>query len=184
MDVRLDVLFWLLPRMLCIWLQWFRGMTEEKLDEVDKGIIYLLQLDARNHSPADMAERLPVSEGTVRNRIAKLEENGILTGYIPQVDFEAAGLPLKVIYSCHAPIPERQELAEAALEVAGTLSIREMMTGVHNVRVLAVARDTEEMVRVARDLSDLGLTVELEELLRHEYVQPFDHFGTDVVEGA
>lgn len=46
-------------------------------DEIDRGIIQLLQKDGRL-SNRSIAEKLSVSEGTVRNRIKKLKEKNIL----------------------------------------------------------------------------------------------------------
>jgi Lrp/AsnC family transcriptional regulator for asnA, asnC and gidA len=46
-------------------------------DETDRGIMRLLQIDGRLSNRA-IAEELGVSEGTVRNRIRKLKEKGLL----------------------------------------------------------------------------------------------------------
>lgn len=151
-------------------------MAGEKLDDIDRGIIYLLQHDARYLSPADMAEYLPVSEGTVRNRLDKLEEQDTIRRYIPVVDHEDADFPHRIVFSCHVPIDERGELTHQALDVSGVVSVREMLTGRHNLRVLAVASDTVEFERIADALTELGLTVEAEDLIRWEYRQPFDDF--------
>ncbi|MBS0315188.1 MAG: Lrp/AsnC family transcriptional regulator [Burkholderiales bacterium] len=50
------------------------------MDEVDHKLISLLRANART-SVATLAHRLGVSRGTVSNRIAKLEEQGIIVGY-------------------------------------------------------------------------------------------------------
>lgn len=50
------------------------------MDEVDHKLISLLRANARS-SVATLAHRLGVSRGTVSNRIAKLEEQGIIVGY-------------------------------------------------------------------------------------------------------
>ncbi|MCZ2135000.1 MAG: Lrp/AsnC family transcriptional regulator [Burkholderiales bacterium] len=50
------------------------------MDEVDHKLISLLRANART-SVATAAHRLGVSRGTVSNRIAKLEEQGIIVGY-------------------------------------------------------------------------------------------------------
>lgn len=59
-------------------------MSESPLDDVDRAILHPLQQDARTLTPVDTAERLPVSDGTVRNRLARLEERGVVTGYVPR----------------------------------------------------------------------------------------------------
>jgi DNA-binding Lrp family transcriptional regulator len=50
------------------------------MDETDHKLVSMLRADARM-SVATMAHRLSVSRGTVTNRIAKLEEAGIIVGY-------------------------------------------------------------------------------------------------------
>ena len=50
------------------------------MDETDHKLISLLRVNARD-SVATLAHRLGVSRGTVTNRIAKLEEQGVIVGY-------------------------------------------------------------------------------------------------------
>jgi DNA-binding Lrp family transcriptional regulator len=50
------------------------------MDALDQQLISLLRLDARA-SVATLAARLKVSRGTVANRIARLEDQGVITGY-------------------------------------------------------------------------------------------------------
>lgn len=157
-------------------------MDDIALDEIDRGVLHLLQQDARNLTPIDMARQLPVSDGTVRNRIANMEEQGIIEGYVPTINYEAAGFPLKIVLSCSARITERADLAQKALQLDGVIRISEMMTGRENVRITAVAPHTDDITRIAHRLDELGFEIEREELMRHEYVQPFNHFGHDVVE--
>ncbi|WP_239640386.1 AsnC family transcriptional regulator [Halogeometricum pallidum] len=45
----------------------------DRLDEVDKRILYYLARDARNVSAPMVAEEASVSAGTIRNRINQLE---------------------------------------------------------------------------------------------------------------
>lgn len=153
---------------------------EAGLDEIDRGILYLLQVDARNLSPNDMAARLPVSEGTVRNRMARLEDAGAIEGYSVRVNYETAGYPLHIDYACRAPLLDRSELARKAIELPEVVEVRELMTGSHNVRATAVASDVSEITDIAEKLTEIGLSVEFEELVGRERVQPFERFG-DVV---
>lgn len=74
-----------------------------ELDNVDRGILHLLQVDARNTTAKEIAEKTGVAASTVRNRIEQLEANGVITGYHPKIDYEAANLPLKVLFVITAP---------------------------------------------------------------------------------
>jgi DNA-binding Lrp family transcriptional regulator len=50
------------------------------MDTLDQHLLAALRQDARA-SVATLATRLKVSRGTVSNRIAKLEDSGVITGY-------------------------------------------------------------------------------------------------------
>ncbi len=54
------------------------------MDETDRQLLSLLRQDARR-SIADLAHKLAVSRGTVTNRIAKLEDQGVIVGYTVRV---------------------------------------------------------------------------------------------------
>jgi Lrp/AsnC family leucine-responsive transcriptional regulator len=63
------------------------------IDETDHQIIELLQDDARiNHSA--LAERVQLPVSTVRDRVKRLEQRGIIKGYTAIVDAEALGKPI------------------------------------------------------------------------------------------
>lgn len=63
-------------------------MSIDELDELDRGILHCLQEDARNNSAADIAEKVGVTANTVRNRIQRLEEEGVIQKYTPIIDYE------------------------------------------------------------------------------------------------
>jgi len=59
------------------------------MDELDRQLIALLRDDART-SVAALAKELKVARGTVQNRLARLERDGVIVGYTvrlkPQVE--------------------------------------------------------------------------------------------------
>jgi DNA-binding Lrp family transcriptional regulator len=153
-----------------------------ELDATDKGILYLLQRDARRITTKEMAERVGVSASTVRNRIERMEDRGIIRGYHPDVDYDEAGLQLYVEIICSAPNPRRAEFANAAQEVGGVVSIREVLNGNENVQIDAVGTDSDDVARITDELSDIGLDVINTKIIKDTHVQPFNHFGEHVVE--
>ena len=54
------------------------------MDETDRQLLSWLRQDARL-SIADLSHKLAVSRGTVTNRIAKLEDAGVIVGYTVRV---------------------------------------------------------------------------------------------------
>lgn len=162
------------------------SMRHRGLDEVDKRIISLLQADARMKA-TDIAEQVPVSANTVRNRIGKLEDAGVIEGYHLDVDFTSTELPLLYQLTCTASISDRETMAQAALEVPGVIEASELMTGQRNLVVRAVGRDQSDVTRIAQELDTLGVEVVDETLIKAHYSRPLEYFqgdsaGTDTVE--
>jgi DNA-binding Lrp family transcriptional regulator len=153
-------------------------MTLEGLDDLDRAILGELQRDARHASSGAIAESMGVSASTVRKRIKRLESEGIVTGYHAMVDYEKAGYQLHMQFFCTAPIPERESLAEQALDVPGVVGVREIATGEENLLVSVVAEDSDDLTDVARTLSELGLSIVEEELIRGDSVVTYHQFAS------
>ena len=151
-------------------------MKDGELDSIDRRILYYLQQDARRTSSSDIAEKLDLSSSTVRTRLNKLEDSGIIRGYHLDIDYDLAGYPLYTKIICTAPIPERDDLANRAREIRGVTAVREIMTGERNVYVNAIGRDHDDLNRISEELDSLGLDVIDEQLIRDEYVCPYHGF--------
>lgn len=153
-----------------------------ELDDTDKGILYLLQHDARRITTEEMGERVGVSGSTVRNRIERLEDDGIIRGYYPDIDYDKAGLQLYVEIICSAPNPKREQLAREARKVNGVISIREVLNGSENIQIDAVGTDSDNVAHITDELSEIGLQVVNTKIIKDTIIQPFNHFGQHVVE--
>ncbi|WP_327052519.1 Lrp/AsnC family transcriptional regulator [Halomicrococcus gelatinilyticus] len=146
------------------------------LDDVDRSILYLLQRDARNVTAQEMADMAGVSASTVRNRIDQLEADGIIQGYHPEIDYEAANLPLQVTFVVTAPPTELPEFSKQIRGIQGVIDVREMLTGRRNIHVDVVGTSTSEITRITDAIHDIGVEIESSEMLRRRHVQPFNHF--------
>ena len=153
------------------------------LDETNKAVLYLLQRDARRLTTKEMAEQIGVSPSTIRNRIEQLEEEGVIRGYHPIVDYDKAGLQLHVLFICTAPNPKREQLATEARNVSGVVTIQEVLNGKENIQIEAVGTETDDIARVSDELCDLGLDIVNSKILKSFHKQPFDHFGQHIVDG-
>ena len=147
-----------------------------QLDNVDRGILHELQLDARNRTAQEIADKVDVSASTVRNRIEELEADGIIEGYHPKIDYEMADLPLQVLFVCTAPPEDRGGMVEEVLDVRGVVDVRETLTGHRNMYVEAVGTGTADTARITDAIHNIGLSIESSEILRQRRVQPFNHF--------
>lgn len=153
-----------------------------RLDEVDRRIIYALMEDARNTSAPMIAEGLDVSPGTVRNRIERLEAEGVIQGYTATINFEQADGRLMAIYMCTVPAADRERMALSARSIPGVIDVRVLMAGRRDLHVVAVGESTEDLRRIARKLSELDIRIEDEELLQTRLHSPYGPFGSE--EGA
>jgi DNA-binding Lrp family transcriptional regulator len=151
-------------------------MKDGELDSVDRAILYYLQQDARRTSSSDIAAELDLSSSTVRMRLNKLEESGIIRGYHIDIDYDLAGYPLYTKIICSAPVTERGSLANRAREIHGVTAVREIMTGKRNVYVNAIGKNHDDLNRIAEELDQLGLDVVDEQIIRDEYVCPYHGF--------
>jgi DNA-binding Lrp family transcriptional regulator len=150
-----------------------------RLDEIDRQIIYALMEDARNTSAPMIAEDLNVSAGTIRNRIDRLEDEGVIQGYTATVDFEQADGRLTSLYMCTVPAAERERLALAAQSIPGVINVRVLMAGRRDLHVVAVGESTSDLREIARSLSELDIQIEDEELVQTEIRCPYTPFGPD-----
>jgi DNA-binding Lrp family transcriptional regulator len=106
--------------------------TGRELDDVDRSILYLLRRDARDTTAESIADTVGVSASTIRNRIDRLEDDGIIRGYHPEIDYERANLPLQITFIVSAPPTELEEYSERIRRIQGVIDVREMLTGRRN----------------------------------------------------
>ena len=151
-------------------------MDDSPLDDVDKQILHQLQGNARNNV-TDIANEVGVSGNTVRNRMERLEEKGIIKGYSVDIDYKEAGLDLHFAFTCTSPISKREELARDILEIPGVIEVREFMTGQENIYLEALGTDAEDITRIAHEIDGLGAEIHIEKLIRNDFSHPFSPFG-------
>ena len=74
------------------------------MDAMDWALLHELQEDARL-SYSELSRRVHLSPPAVAERVRRLEESGVLTGYHAHVDLAAAGRPVVALIrmSCYGP---------------------------------------------------------------------------------
>lgn len=154
-------------------------MSEQSLDEINQRILHILQEDARNNTNAEISERVDISPSTVGKRIKDLETDGVVKGYYPKIDYERAGLPLRVLFICTSSITERSELIQQVSGLSGVVNIKELMTGRRNVHIEVVGSDNGDVTRLATAIDDLGIDINEEILVKSEICQPASGFAPD-----
>lgn len=148
-----------------------------QIDTVDEQILYFLTEEARHTSAPDIAEKVDVSAPTVRNRIRRLEEAGVIRGYHADVDYEKVDGRLTNHYVCSTGNRDRQEMAQRVLDIPGVINVREIMSGKGDLRITVVGDDTDDLTRIAQDITSLGIEIDDEDLIHREYFRPYAPFG-------
>lgn len=152
------------------------SQMEFRLDEIDRRIIYRLSQDARNTPASDIADEMGVSPGTVRNRIKKLEDRGIIRGYHADIDYEKAGNRFVTFFKSSSSIYNRGELARKALQVPRVINVYELLTGEMDLYIKAVANNTGDISKIARKLHELGIEIEDEDIVQRDHFSSYEPF--------
>lgn len=155
-------------------------MEERHLDRLDLGILYLLQSDARHNTTQAIGDRIGLSASAVGMRIRNLEDEGVIKGYHPTVDYEKTGFEHHILVTGTAPFEERDEVVERIEGVTGVANIRKMLTDEQNIVVEIIGRTRPELKESIYGLHETGMSVEEVNIIEDEIIQPFDHVGKDV----
>ncbi len=118
------------------------------IDELDRKILSLLQRDARL-SYREIAKELNVAVGTVYNRLKRLEEEGILKGFYPKLDYERLGYELTAIIGVRA---QGKRIIQIEREIAKddhVLCVYDV-TGEYDIIVVAKFKGREDMNRFVK----------------------------------
>lgn len=122
------------------------------LDDVDRGILSLLQEDTRRLTTQEMADSVGVSARTVRGRIEQMEAAGVIRGYRAGVDHDDGCPQLEIQLAGSAPTNECERLEWAAREVNGVVADRTVLD--RNATRLVAETAVYPFGGVSRDLPE------------------------------
>ena len=125
----------------------------DELDNIDFGIIMLLQGDARL-SFNKIASKLGVSAGTAYNRIKGLEGKGVLKGYTALVDPFKLGYTLTAIVLIQAQGSHLVEVEKHIAEKDCIMSVYDI-TGDFDIAVVARFKDRTGLNAFVKNLLSL-----------------------------
>lgn len=93
-----------------------RAYEPRSCDDVDLRILTELQADGRV-TFAELGRRVGLSAPAVAERVLRLEENGIITGYHAEVDPRPLGFPVTIMVRVRPAIREIDRIAKIAPEI-------------------------------------------------------------------
>jgi Lrp/AsnC family leucine-responsive transcriptional regulator len=91
-------------------------MKPPVLDDVDRQIIDELAQDGRI-SFAELGRRVSLSSPAVTERVRRLEQTGVITGYRAEIDPRALGYSLTAIVRVKPAVRQLAKIAELAAEI-------------------------------------------------------------------
>lgn len=153
-------------------------MTSPPYDALDWAIVHHLQWNARTPI-TDIANALDVADNPVRNRIEKLEADGVIEGYRVDINYDQLGVPHHYVFGCTTRISDRERLAEEAHQHTGVVEVITLMTGRENMIIIGAADEKDDMTALASDLDELGLIIEREHLIRDHTRKPYEGFALE-----
>lgn len=118
------------------------------LDSLDRSILEELNVDARK-SHREIAHRLKVSPTTVSTRIARLEEQGVITGYVPLLDDELLGWDLWAAIGIRISKGRLREVEERLARDPHAYAIYDV-TGDYDALLIGRFRDRRDLDRFVK----------------------------------
>lgn len=118
------------------------------MDEIDRSILDELNTDARR-SHREIAHRLRISPTTVSARVARLEGQGIVRGYIPVIDDEQVGWDLWAVVGIRILKGRLREVEERLARDPRAYVIYDV-TGDYDALLIGRFRDRRDLDRFVK----------------------------------
>lgn len=129
--------------------------TTKVLDEVDRKLLHELQSNARI-SYTELGQRVGLSSPAVTERVHKLEDAGVISGYHAAIDLDKVGLPVMAIVNIKAVGWQRTEAKIAQIEEISEVVELYRATGDDAVIVKVVAPSVDQLNNIVCSLANFG----------------------------
>ena len=149
----------------------------QDLDKVDQQILSDLAVDARNTSGPEIADKVDVSPGTIRNRIENLVSSGVIEAHRSEINYGELGL-LKILFICTVKATRLDETSDQLATVPEVIETRELLSGSHNLHVSTVAETQRQTAAIERRLTAMDIEIEEICLVGDEQRTPYG-LGSD-----
>ncbi len=130
--------------------------THKTLDDVDWHILSELQKDARL-TYAEIGRRVGLSSPAVAERVHRLEEAGVITGYSANVDVTKLGLPLVAILRVRYPGDRYKQILKLVRNCPSVLSC-DHVTGDDCVIIRLATASTADLEQLIGQFGAYGQT--------------------------
>ena len=141
-------------------------------ENLDRKLVNAL-LDDGRASLRSLGEDLDVSVTTVSNHISDLQEQGIIEGYVPEVNYGELGYDVTAIIQLKVEGSALPEITERLSEQTHMVSVYEI-TGDHDIVAIGKFTDTDHMneqikeLLVDPEIKESNTSVVLNTVVEHE----------------
>ena len=126
------------------------------LDDIDRKILHELQVDART-SYAELGRRVSLTTPAVIERVRKLEDAGVITGYRAEIDTAKIGLPITAFVRMSITGVDYSHIIEVAQRSNEVLECHRGTGGDSFIMKVAVA-SVEHLQEIIDKLTPYGIT--------------------------
>lgn len=126
------------------------------IDDIDRNILKELQTDARI-SYAELGRRVGLTTPAVIERVRKLEDAGIITGYRAEIDTSRVGLPITAFIRMSISGVEYSRIVDVAQSSAEVMECHRGTGGDSFIMKIAVS-SVEHLQQVIDRLTPYGIT--------------------------
>ncbi|MFH1721128.1 MAG: Lrp/AsnC family transcriptional regulator [Candidatus Altiarchaeota archaeon] len=122
----------------------------EKIDPLDLEIIKELQGNARQ-SYREIAEKLKVAEGTIYNRVSKLQRLEVIKRFITDIDYTLLGYELTAIIGLVAEGGKLVEIEEKIAREPNVTAVYDV-TGDYDAMIVAKFKTREDLNKLVKKI--------------------------------
>ena len=134
-----------------------------RLDQTDVSLISLLRENARMTNK-ELAERTGISPSTCLERVRRLVENGVLTGFHATVDSQAVGIGVQAMiavrHSQHQPL-SFERMRDELLQIREVVAVY-LLAGTRDYLVHVATRDVDNLRNVCEQFSSRSEVAHIE----------------------
>ncbi len=127
--------------------------TKEELDGIDLQILRLLQENAFT-SYEEVGSVVGLAESTVRYRVKKLQELGVILGFTCAVDLRKLGYDLMIFANIDAEAGKEKLVAQKLGKIPNVIGLF-AASGTSDLISIIVARNNEELAQIAEKIRSL-----------------------------
>ena len=125
---------------------------KKELDDIDRNILRILQIDARK-SYREIQNDLGISIGTIHNRISKLKTKGVISGYTLKLNNAELGYKLTFLIRIQVDGKHTPEILEQISKIPEVCSVFHT-TGEQSAALICRFKEADQVHEFIRDLNE------------------------------